>query len=217
MVTDYPVTIIVVDDHPVVLHGVVGFLDTVAEISVVAVVQNAAEVVRVVEKHLPDIILLDISLSHFNGLDLIRDIINVSTETRIVIYTNHTNQNYIQRAFKYGVRGYLLKSDPLDEIVSAVKVVRTGRMYLSPNLPPDTMDLLIRGNDKDCNSPHSLTPREYEIAHLLSEGLDVKTIATMLHISPKTAWVHRGRILKKFACSQSNELMVKLLAFFPKC
>jgi DNA-binding NarL/FixJ family response regulator len=213
----YPVTVVVVDDHPIVLHGIVTFLKSFPEISVAEVVQNGAEVVRVIEKHMPDIILLDIALKHCNGLDLIKDILRVSSETKVIVYTNHTDRIYIQRAFKCGARGYLLKCESLDEIVSAFKVVDSGRIYLSPNLPVDTMDLLIHGSEANCYSLRTLTAREHEIAYLLSEGLDVKTIAAKLHISQKTIWVHRQKIMKKIGCSQSNELMVKLLTSFPRC
>ncbi len=212
---DTKVKVMVVDDHPIVLRGLVDFLEGFDEVVVVSKTSDGSGATLLAEKYRPDMILLDISLNQVNGLDLLGDIKRSLPECEIIIYSNHDSQRYIQRAIKNGARAYILKNDSLDEIIIAIRSVQKGRIYLSPNLPEETLDFLIHGNKEESTNLGTLTPREHEIANLLSHGWDVKKIANSLCISPKTVWVHRSKIMQKFACTQSNELMVKLIKHFP--
>jgi DNA-binding NarL/FixJ family response regulator len=210
------ITVIIVDDHPVVLHGITNFLNKYAVLSLVGFAHDCPEAMNVIEHHKPDVALLDISLKKLSGLDLLKEIRKVSPKTQVIIYTNHSNQNYIQRAFKQGARGYALKSDPLQEVVEAITLVNKGRLYLSANLPENTLECLIHGTIDGDSSVSKLTPREYEIANLLSQGQSVQDIAKTLFISPKTVWVHRSNIMQKISCTQSSELLIRLLEYFPQ-
>ena len=127
----------------------------------------------------------------------------------------HQGPNQVHRAIKAGAKGYILKTDEICYLTSATRDVSEGRMCLSRNLPPETLEQILSG--KGDNGPLSiLTTREYEVANLIVQGMNPDEIGASLFISPKTVRVHRTNIMHKLGCHRVNELLLCLAEHFPR-
>lgn len=209
------ISVVIIDDHPVIRHGVTSVLKKQADMIVVGESDTAASALPVIKESKPDVIILDITMTGISGIDLIPYIKAISEETSIVIYSMHENHDLIYRAFHAGAKGYVLKADPIHELISAVREVTQGELFLSSALPEEIKEQLLTGNGSE--SPlSSLSPREYEIANLLAQGMTPDEIGTTLFISPKTVRVHRTNIMHKLNCNRSTELLLLLRDYFTR-
>jgi DNA-binding NarL/FixJ family response regulator len=209
------ISIIIIDDHPVIRHGVTSVLKKQSDMTVVGESDTAASALPVIKKHKPDVAILDITMTGISGIDLIPHIKAHSEETAIVIYTMHHNHDNIYRAFKAGAKGYVLKTDAIKDLISAVREAVQGRTFLSPGLPPSIKEQLVSGKG-DEGALSVLSPREHEIANLLAQGMVPDEIGEILFISPKTVRVHRTNIMHKLDCNRANELLLLLRDCFPQ-
>ncbi len=208
------ISVIIIDDHPVIRHGVTSVLKKQSDMSVVGESHNADAALPEIKKLQPDVAILDITMAGISGIDLIPHIKIHSENTAIVIYSMHQTPDYIHRAFKAGAKGYVLKGDEISELITAIRDVKEGRSYLSRNLPPALFHQILSGKGED--EPLSiLTTREYEIANLLTQSMTPDEIGEMLFISPKTVRVHRTNIMHKLGCHRANELLLRLRDYFP--
>lgn len=210
------VTIVIVDDHPVISHGLKHILGKQEDFNIVGSAQNGMEAIRLVEETKPQVVILDISLEDINTINLIGRMLEISETTSIIMYTMHNAKTYIARSLKAGALGYVLKGDKTDELVQAVRNVITKKVYLSSNISPSIMGELITGNLPGGDGTVDLTPREYEVASLISKGRTVDEIGEDLFISPKTVRVHRTNIMHKLACKNVHELLLQLRQHFPQ-
>ncbi len=210
------ISIAIVDDHPVISHGLKHILGKNNDFDIVGNAVDGAAAIRLVEKSRPDVIILDISLEGSDGISLISQLLEASKGVNIIMYTMHNSKSYIVRSLKAGALGYILKSDKTEELVSAIRDVVQKKMYLSRSLPPSILGDIIVGNISETGFTESLTPREYEIASLIAKGRSVDQIGEDLYISPKTVRVHRTNIMHKFACENVHELLLQLRQHFPQ-
>ena len=208
------ISIIIIDDHPVIRHGAKSILEKQEDMSVIDVCSDAATALKAVTKLQPDVVVLDITMIGISGIDLIPYIKKNAKDTAIVIYSMHENIDYIHRAINAGAKGYVLKIDELQELTTAIRDTHQGRMYFSRNLPANIVDQLINGSTKK-GSFGNLTPREFEIANLLAQGMSPDEIGNTLFISPKTARVHRTNIMHKLGCKNVTDLLLHLNSLFP--
>ena len=132
-------SVLIVDDHPVIIHGVASYCMNRPEIEIVNSVGDYRSALTATKKHKPHVVVLDISLGNLSGLDLLREIQKISTDIAIIIYTTHSKRNYIHRALKQGAKGYVLKGDPLEKLIEAIIQVVKGGLYLSTSLPGDIL------------------------------------------------------------------------------
>ncbi len=203
------ISIVIVDDHPVIRHGAKAILDKQKGLTVVGVCSDAETGLKTIVQVQPDVVVLDISMVGLSGIDLIPYIIQKSPESAVVIYSVHDHNDYIHRAITAGAKGYILKGDEIEELVTAIRDVHQGRMYLSRNLPANILNQLINGTT-EAGTLDSLTPREIEIANLLSQGMIPVEIGKTLKVSHKTARVHRSNIMRKLGIKHTNELLLYL-------
>lgn len=212
-----PVSILIVDDHPVICHGLQRVLGKQNDMVIVGDAGDWKRALEAVKLHQPDVVVLDISLQGIDGVSLITRMRENGLKTRIVMYTMHSNRDYITRAFQAGALGYVLKSDKTEHLIEAIREVMAGRVYLSSSLSETIMtDLLGGRNMAEISGTASLTPREYEVASLISQGLNIEKICETLFISPQTVRVHRTRIMHKLSCNGVHELLLKLREYFPQ-
>ena len=125
----------------------------------------------------------------------------------------HQSPEYIHRAFKAGAKGYVLKGDEIKELATAIRNVKQGLIFLSHTISPTIIDQLLKGSAV-AGTLANLTPREYEIANLLAQGMNPEEIGDTLFISPKTVRVHRTNIMHKLSCQRGNELLFRLRDHF---
>lgn len=208
--------IVIIDDHPVISHGVKSVLQKNEEMIVIGEAGTVDEAVPLVEKLAPEVVVLDISLEGADGVSLIKRLHQASPASRIVMYTMHAEAAYVSRSLRGGALGYILKSDRMAELISAVRAVSQGKIYLSGQIPATVLQELLTGSGEGYGGVDSLTSREYEIAALLAQGLRPEEIGRTLCISPKTVRVHRANIMRKFNCAHVHELLLQLRQHFPQ-
>lgn len=210
-------SILIVDDHPVICHGLKRILEKQKDMVIVGEAGEWKEALKAVEEHRPDVIVLDISLQGIDGVSLITRIREIHHGARIIMYTMHSNRDYVTRAFQAGAVGYILKSDKTEQLVTAITQVVDGKVFLSDSLSSQIMaDLLAGRNIAEITGTGSLTTREYEVASLLAQGMSMEQIGETLFISPQTVRVHRTKIMHKLNCGGVHELLLKLREYFPQ-
>lgn len=210
-----PTSIVIIDDHPVVSHGLKGILEKESSFVIAGVAADPKSALRSIEDNKPDIAILDITLQEGDGISLIARIKEINEPTAIVMYTMHDAREYVFRALRSGALGYVLKGDNIEEIRKAVKNASKGQLYLSSNLPGSILQELISGASPEENDISGLTPREYEVASCIARGMSPDQVAEALFISPKTVRVHRTNIMHKLSCKGVHELLLTLHRYFP--
>jgi DNA-binding NarL/FixJ family response regulator len=202
--------ILIVDDHPLVREGIKVIIGRSSKFEVIGEAGNGSEALRMLEKHKPNLVLLDISLPGESGIELTRRIKSALPETHIVILSMHSKIDYITEAFKAGASGYVVKESAAERLLSALESVEKGDHYLDSPVSHSVIQNLIKSpvkNAKIADAAHGgLTSREQEILGVLAEGLSVKEIADKLFISPKTVENHRTNIMKKLGLKTSIEV-----------
>ena len=192
------IRLLLVDDHPIVLDGIKSHLCAQPDLEVVGDAANGQEALRKAKLTLPDVILMDISMPHMNGLEAMVCLRKQVPDAKILILTMHESKEYIAQVVRSGARGYLLKDSAPAELVAAIKAVHAGEVYFSPSVSKVLIEEMADGNRKSNDSPQQhLTDREREVLSLIAEGLLNKQIADRLGIGVRTIETHRERIMRK--------------------
>lgn len=204
----HPIKILLADDHTIVRKGIRSLLDGEADIEVVGEAENGREVLEKVEKLLPDIVLMDSTMPVLNGLEATRQIAKRFPQVKVLVLTMHTNEEYILQFLQAGAAGYLVKQSAPQELMSAIQAVYRGDCFLSPAISRTIVEEYVRQakvTDKE-DRYDQLTDREREVLQLIVEGFSNREIAERLHISLKTAGVHRINLMHKLNIHNLTEL-----------
>ena len=202
--------ILVADDHGVVRKGLRFLLERQEDLEVIGEASDGREVVRMAEDLDPHVIVTDIAMPQLNGIDAAEQILKRSPETRVVILSMYTDEEFLTRALTAGVKGYLLKDSAELDLVRAVRAVAAGKSFFSPaiaqTLAADYIRQLQSNGLQD--SFELLTPREKEILQLLAEGKSNKEVATVLDVSPYTVETHRMHLMQKLNLHNTAEIVL---------
>ncbi|MCA1031431.1 response regulator transcription factor [Bacillus timonensis] len=214
-------SIVIIDDHQLFREGVKRILDFEASFTVVAEGDDGEEALHLVEKHNPDVVIMDINMPHMNGVEATKQLIEARPNTKVIILSIHDDENYVTHALKTGASGYLLKEMDADSLVEAVKVVADGGSYLHPkvthNLVKEYRRLSAVGQPTIGNPSlaveirrplHILTRRECEVLQLLADGKSNRGIGDALYISEKTVKNHVSNILQKMNVNDRTQAVV---------
>jgi DNA-binding NarL/FixJ family response regulator len=196
----------IADDHEVICRGVRTFLESRKDWQIVGEAANGRDALRLTRDTQPDIAILDYSLPQMNGLDLTRAIKHELPRTEIVIYTMHDQENIAAEVLRAGALGYVLKSDPVSHLVSAVEAVARHKPYFSPAIADSVLKNFIK-YDLDSQGANVLTARQREIVQLIAEGKINKQVAHVLGISVKTVETHRAAVMNKLKIKTTAELV----------
>jgi NarL family two-component system response regulator LiaR len=188
------VRVLIADDHRVVRQGLRGFLETYADIQVVAGAENGAQAVALAREHVPDVILMDLLMPEMDGVEAIEQIMVFSPATHIIVLTSYTEDEYLFSAMRAGARGYLLKDVEPEDLVNAIRAAVRGQATLHPSVAAR----LVRGVDHpDDDSLADLTERELDVLRLIARGMSNREIAEALVIAEGTVKSHVSNILSK--------------------
>ena len=202
------VTVLLADDHPIVRQGLRHLLEAEPNMRVVGEASNGLEAIQLVERIRPDVLILDIVMPELNGLELLKQVKERSTETRCIVLSMQSADVYVVEALKAGALGYVLKETGPSELVNAVHQVIQGQRFLSRRISERLIDVLIESSQKSISDPYqTLTTREREVLQMAAEGLSSAEIAKRLSISPRTAELHRGRMMNKLSLKNQTELV----------
>jgi DNA-binding NarL/FixJ family response regulator len=201
-------TIVLADDHHVVRQGLRALFAEEGDFVVTGEVADGREVVGVVERLRPHVLLLDLMMPGLNGLEVIRRLRQRAPGTRIVVVSMHANEAYVFEALRNGAWAYVLKSASGAEIVKAAREALSGRHYLSPPLSAAAVrayEEKTKGGALDVYE--TLTSREREVFQLAATGCGNPEIASRLSISVRTVETHRANLLRKLGLSSQTELV----------
>lgn len=188
---------ILADDHTLVRAGIRALLEDLAAILVVAEAGDGYEVLRLIDIHQPDVVVMDIVMPGLNGVEATACVTKDFPKTRVIILSVFVSEEYVLRALHAGAVGYLSKDAGPAELEIAIRAVVRGETYISPAVSKYLVaDYLRRGDDFQ-TSLERLTPRQREILQLIAEGHTAKEIAQMLDLSPKTVESHRAQVMER--------------------
>jgi DNA-binding NarL/FixJ family response regulator len=202
------VTVLLADDHPIVRQGMRRLLEAETDLTVVAEAADGLETVQLVEKLKPSVLVVDMMMPGLNGLEVLRQVKKRCPTTFSIVLSMQSADAYVVEALKAGAAGYILKESGPGELVHAVRQVIQGQRFLSPKLSERLINAYIRTSDETVLDPYeTLTDREREVLQMASEGLTTPEIARRLSISPRTAELHRGRMMNKLGLRNQTDLV----------
>ena len=200
--------VLIVDDHPIVRHGLKQLLEQTPGIVVCGEAEDAAEVLPEIAATQPDIVLLDISLKAISGIDVLSEVRAAYPDLPVLILTMHDESRYAERALRAGAQGYVIKEDPPEGLVRAIAQVLQGKMYLSEGMTFKMLKNFADGDERrDDACVERLSAREREIFALIGQGMGTRQIAAQLQVSVKTVDAHRANIKRKLELKSGTQLM----------
>lgn len=195
------IRVLIADDHPLMAEGIANTFEGVEEIEVKAIVANGQEALDLISEDIFDVVLLDIDMPVLNGIDCAKEIIGRYSDVKVAMLSMHQEASLIKSLIAIGVKGYMLKTIPQDELIYAVKQIYQGKEYFNASitkalLNPEQHNKTVKILDK---SPllEELTARELEILELIAKGSTNTQIGEKLFISPRTVDTHRTNIMNK--------------------
>ncbi|CAM4403045.1 response regulator [Vibrio agarivorans] len=197
------ISVIMVDDHQVVLDGFMARLVQEPEIEVVGTASNGLEAVEIVGQLLPDVVLMDVSMPIMNGIDATRLICEEYPQVKVLMLTMHDNREYIMKVMQAGAVGYMLKEICANKMVQAIKTVNQGSTYFCESV---TQTLFTQEVVPSEQKPNPLSRREESVLKLVAEGHSSKKVAALLGISYRTVETHRQNIKHKLDLHSTAEL-----------
>ena len=198
-------TVLLADDHKIVLEGLKGLLED--EFEILAVVQDGRELLEKAKQLNPDVIVVDIGMPLLNGIDAVRQIKKSGFETKVVFLTMHQDAMYAKEALDAGALGFVLKHSAPSELTRAIEEALKGNTYISPAIAQELMQLYKGEMNVEDGSFSVLTLRQREVLQLLAEGKSAKEIAKILHISARTVEFHKYNIMEHLGIKTSAELV----------
>ncbi|MFO0707916.1 MAG: response regulator transcription factor [Nitrospira sp.] len=196
--------ILLADDHTLVLDGYRKILEGSCDI--LGAAEDGRSLVKLAHQLQPDIVTLDISMPHLNGIDTARKLHKELPTVKLIFVTMHADQAYVAEAFKAGASGYLLKRSAGTELVQAVQAVMSGHTYVTPLIAKGLVRSAVTGRTSAAKLADTLTPRQREVLQLVAEGNTVKEIATALEISPKTVEFHKTQLMEQLDLHTTADL-----------
>ena len=199
--------IVVVDDHPLFRKGLEELIHSDGSFAVCGEASNASEAIDVIRKLNPDLAIVDLSLPGANGIELIKNIRAEFPKLPILVLSMHDESLYALRALRAGAEGYVMKHEAMANVIQAIHEVFNGRPYLSPAMAAQVITKFAHHDaEGETDAVERLSDRELEILELIGKGHEVRQIAKLLHLSPKTVETHRAHIKDKLDLKNSREV-----------
>lgn len=191
--------IVIAEDHTILREGLRALLSSNPDFEVIGEAEDGLDAIRCVEKLMPDLVLMDLTMPRMNGMEVIKEIKRRCPEVKIIVLTVHRTEEYVFASLHAGADGYVLKDATSDELLLAIGNVLKGKSYLSPTISRGVITGYVegKGNLEYKSSWDTLTQREKEILKLIAEGHKNKEIADFLCVSVKTVDKHRTNLMKK--------------------
>jgi DNA-binding NarL/FixJ family response regulator len=200
--------IIVVDDHPIVRQGLVQMIGHEPDMEVCGEAEGAADALKAIAATNPDAAIVDLSLKGSSGLELLKDIRVRHPKLPVLVLSVYDESMYAERALRAGARGYMMKEEAAEKVLTAIRRILSGQVYLSENMASRLLNVLVDGRAESGATPaERLSDRELEVFQLIGQGFGNTEIARQLHLSPKTVETYRGHIKEKLNLASSTELL----------
>ncbi|MBI1840960.1 MAG: response regulator transcription factor [Verrucomicrobia bacterium] len=202
--------ILILDDHPIMREGLAQLLSREVDLQVCAEAHDAREALEKIPKHMPDLLLADLSLPGRSGLDLIKDLHILHPDVKVLVLSMHDESLYAERVLRAGGRGYIMKQEGGKKLLEAIRKVLEGQIYVSEKMAGRILEFFAGGKPQGAGSfVESLTDRELEVFKWIGKGLTTQEIASQLNVSVKTVEVHRVNIKSRLQLTSLPELVHK--------
>lgn len=204
-------SILIIDDHRLFRDGLKAIIERSQSYEAAGEAGNGREALRLAKKLKPDVALLDLSLPDRSGIELTRDILRCSPNTRVMVVSMHSKIDYIVGAFRAGATGYVIKESASDRLLQGIRSILNGDYFMDTSVSRQVVKKLVglQASEKKLTdtSYDTLTSREQEITVLVAEGLSTDEIGERLFISPKTVENHRSSIMRKLNLHSTIDLV----------
>jgi DNA-binding NarL/FixJ family response regulator len=200
--------IILADDHHVVREGLRALLEAEPDLTVAGEAADGLTTVHLVERVKPDVLVVDVMMPALNGLEVTRQVVRRSPDTRVIVLSMYSDESYVMEALKNGAAGYVLKSSTRSDLVQAIREVMAGERYLSAPLSARAVEAYVeRAKGTEVVAYDTLTSREREVLQLAAEGYTNAEIAARLSISSRTVETHRSAVMHKLGLRRQTDLI----------
>jgi len=201
--------VLLVDDHELLREGLAKMIESRAGFEVIGQAKDGREAVALAGSLAPDMTVMDIWLPSLSGIDATSAIVENDPGAKVIMLSVHEKQSMVERAFRAGAMGYLVKSACVKELFTAIDAVSQGKSYLSPAVTQTMLDTITaeKRRPREETGFAALTRREREVLQRIAEGLSNKEVASALHISVRTVESHRASLMKKLGVHKSSSLV----------
>ena len=203
-----PITLLIVDDHPLVRWGVRTFLETQADITVLGEASSGEEALRLAEELVPDVVLMDLVMPGMDGVETTRHLKQISPRTQIIVLTSYHEDEHIFPAIRAGALSYVLKDISTVELADTVRKAARGEAVIHPHIAARMIQELQAGRHREAAPPVLLSEREAEVLRLIAEGDSNTAIAERLVISENTVKSHVSNILSKLHLTDRTQAAI---------
>lgn len=199
--------VVLVDDHPIMRHGLAQLIRMENGLDVCGEAGSAREGLDLVSKLKPDLAVIDLTLPDKNGLELVKDIRAMHPATACLVLSMHDESLYGERSLRAGARGYVMKEEAADHLITAIHKIMSGGLYVSETLNARMLEQMTAPTRAKAAGIDSLTDRELEILELIGKGVATKNIAAQLSISARTVEAHRAHVKEKLGITDGAALV----------
>jgi two-component system response regulator NreC len=200
------IRVLLAEDHTIVRKGLRSLLDDEADIEIVGEAEDGQQTIELVQRLLPDVVLMDITMPVLNGLEATRHIKKLFPQVKVLVLTVHSSEEYIFQILRAGASGYVVKQAAVSELVQAIRSVYQGNSFLSPSISRQAIEAYGRRAKAMEDKHDRLTDREREVLQLIAEGHTNHEIAQLLHVTVKTVEAHRAHLTEKLNLRSTAEL-----------
>ena len=199
------IRILIVDDHAIIREGLMRIIQSEKDMEVAGSVKNASEAINELSGHPVDVVILDVNMPGRSGLDIIKDIKKLQPKAAVLMLSMYSEERFAIRALKAGASGYLTKDMATEEVITAIRIIHSGRRYITATLAESMANNLQETSEKN---PHDcLSDREFEVMCMIGAGKSVNEIAEVLSLSSRTVSTYRSRILIKMNLPNTSRIM----------
>lgn len=201
--------ILIVDDHPIFRMGMAALLNQEEDFEVCGVAEDIASARRMLAEQPVDMAIVDITLGDDNGLELVKEISNCKLCTAVLVLSMHDESVWAERAIRAGAKGYIMKREASESVISALRNIREGRLHVSASMMSIMLDKfhVNKGEVKSIATVDLLTDRELEVFRQIGSGLSTREIAERMNLGVKTIGTYRDRIKQKLCIKSGAELI----------
>lgn len=204
------IRILIADDHPVVREGLFAMLSRQSDFEVVGEARDGVEAVNKAKELSPEVVLMDLRMPELDGVDAMNQIKSAKPNTKFIILTTYSDDDYIFRGIEAGARGYLLKDAPREELFKAIRAVHRGESLIQPVVASKVLDRLTELSRR-APSGEELSERELEVLRLMAKGAANKEIGVELSIALSTVKTHISTIFQKLGVNDRTEAVTEAL------
>jgi len=198
--------VFLVDDHPLVREWLTNLINQQSDLIVCGEAEDAPQALQSIERLKPDVIVADITLASGSGIELVKDVKRLAPASAIVILSMHDETLYAERALRAGARGYVMKRETTKKIITAIRHVLEGKLYVTDEFKASIAEKHLEGGMR--GTPlEQLSDRELEVFRMMGQGFETRKIAESLCISIKTVQVYCARIKEKLGIANATELL----------